>query len=157
MKDELKKEYSLRITQANKSQMVVILYEMFMTYVEDATKDLQDAKIKAYRVDIQRARAVLKELMGSLNLEVEPAPTILKLYIYISKLLVNADLHSDEKPLAEACKIMKKLHDAYAQIQDQDTSGPVMGNTQTVYAGMTYSKNNLSISIDGNSNRGFLV
>lgn len=157
MKDELKQQFALRITQANKTELAVILYEMFLTYIGDARQDLQQQDIRTYRLDIQRARGCLKELMGSLHYEYEPAPTLLKLYIYVSKLLVTADLHNEEKALAEAAKIMQKLHDAYAAISDQDTSGPVMSNTQTLYAGLTYSKNDLSVNLDEGSSRGFFA
>lgn len=158
MKDELKQQFALRITQANKTELVVILYEMFLTYVGDAKSDLKEQDTRTYRLDIQRARGCLKELMGSLNYDYEPAPTLLKLYIYVSRLLVSADLHNEEKELDEAEKIMQKLHDAYETISKEDKSGPVMGNTQTVYAGLTYSKNDLSVNLDeGRGNRGFFA
>ena len=54
--------------------------------------------------------------------------------------------------------IIKQLHGAYKQIEKQDTSGPVMENTQTVYAGLTYGRNTLSENIaDTALNRGFCV
>lgn len=158
MKDELKQQYTLRITQANKTGLVVILYEMFLTYIEDAKSDLKEQDNKTFRCDIQRARGCLKELMGSLNYDYELASNLLKLYIYVSKLLVTADLHSDEKALDEAAKIMQKLHDAYEAISKEDHSAPIMGNTQTVYAGLTYSKNDLTVNLDeGRGSRGFFV
>ena len=36
MTKELKQEYTLRITQANKTQLITILYEMLLVYVDDA-------------------------------------------------------------------------------------------------------------------------
>lgn len=158
MKDELKQQYALRITQANKTGLVVILYEMFLTYIDDAKMDLKGQDNKTFRSNIQRARGCLKELMGSLNYDYELASNLLKLYIYVSKLLVTADLHKDEKALDEACKIMQKLHDACETISKEDHSAPVMGNTQTVYAGLTYSKNDLTVNLDeGGGSRGFFV
>jgi flagellar protein FliS len=158
MKDELKQQFALRITQANKTELVVILYEMFLTYVEDAKNDCAQQDVRTFRMDIQRARGCLKELMGSLNFDYEPAPTLLKLYIYVSKLLVSADLHNETQSLDEAEKIMQKLHHSYEAISKEDKSGPVMGNTQTVYAGLTYSKSDLMINLDeGRGNRGFFA
>lgn len=158
MKNELKQQFALRITQANKTELVVILYEMFLTYIRDAKNDLKEQDAKTFRLDIQRARGCLKELMGSLNYDYEPAPTLLKLYIYVSKLLVTADLHGEEQALDETEKIMQKLHDAYEAISKEDQSRPVMGNTQTVYAGLTYSKSDLTVNLDeGGGSRGFFA
>ena len=36
MKKEEKQDFTLRITQANPTQLVVILYEMLLCYLEDA-------------------------------------------------------------------------------------------------------------------------
>jgi len=158
MKNELKQQFALRITQANKTELVVILYEMFLTYIRDAEEDLKEQDEKTFHLNIQRARGCLKELMGSLNYDYEPAPALLKLYIYVSRLLVTADLHKEEKALEEAEKIMQKLHDAYETISKEDHSSPVMGNTQTVYAGLTYSKNDLTVNLDeGRGSRGFFA
>lgn len=158
MKSELKQQFSMRITRANKTELVVILYEMFLTYVADAKEDLAKEDIKTFRLDIQRARGCLKELMGSLNFDYEPAPSLLSLYMYVSKLLVSADIHNEAEPLDEVAKIMQKLHDAYETIAKEDQSGPVMGNAQTVYAGLTYSKNDLTVNLDdGSGSRGFFA
>lgn len=158
MKDELKQQFALRITQANKSELVVILYEMFLTYIGDAKDDLKDQDLKTFRLNIQRARGCLKELMASLNYNYEPASSLLSLYIYINKLLVEADIHGEEKPLNEGEKIMKRLHSAYDTVSKEDHSAPVMDNAQTVYAGLTYSKNDLSVNLDeGRGSRGFFA
>ena len=157
MDRQLKQQFTLRITQANKTELCVILYEMFMTYCSDAICNQEQGEMKEFRLNIQRARGCLKELMGSLHFEYEPAPTLLKLYIYISRLLVRADLHNETVPLKESNKIMQKLHDAFAVASKEDTSGPVMGNTQTVYAGLTYGKTDLNVSLESDANRGYFA
>ena len=46
MTKELKQEFTLRITQANKTQLITILYEMVLLYIEEA-KEALDAEDKA--------------------------------------------------------------------------------------------------------------
>ena len=157
MTDEMKQQFVLRISQANKTDMIIILYEIFLTYIKDAKEALDKEDIRLFREKIKRARAALNELQESLNFDYELAGTFLSLYIYISKLLIKADIHKEKAPLEESEKIINKLHDAYVQIASEDKSGPVMSNTQTVYAGLTYGRNDLNISTDGDSNRGFLA
>ena len=36
MTDEVRKNFTMRITQANQSGLVVILYEMYLAYLDDA-------------------------------------------------------------------------------------------------------------------------
>ena len=139
MTRELKQEYTLRITQANKTQLITILYEMVLLYVDEA-------------------QAALDELTASLNFDYELAHNLLQLYLYINRELVKASSHYDRENLEHVRLIISELHKAYQTIEAQDTSGPVMGNTQTVYAGLTYGRNTLTENIaDSAANRGFCV
>ena len=74
MDRQLKQQFTLRITQANKTELCVILYEMFMTYCSDAICNQEQGDLKEFRLNIQRARGCLKELMGSLHFEYEFEP-----------------------------------------------------------------------------------
>ena len=61
-----------------------------------------------------------------------------------------------EVELAE--NLMKKLYTAFAEVMKEDTSAPLMRNTQQIYAGYTYGKNDLVETYqDFDTSRGFLV
>ena len=53
MTKELKQEFTLRITQANKTQLITILYEMVLLYLEEA-KAAIDADDKTERSEERR-------------------------------------------------------------------------------------------------------
>lgn len=156
MTRELKQQYTLRISQANKTQMVVILYEMLLIYVEEAQKAYEQDDKAAFKEGIRKARGCVKELMESLHFEYEPARNLLQLYLYVSRELTLADIYNRTEELEHIKSVIEKLHGAYEEISKQDTSGPVMANTQTVYAGLTYGKNTLTENLaDQGSSRGF--
>ncbi len=82
----------------------------------------------------------------------------LQLYLYVNRELVRAEVRNAEEPLENVNKVIKGLHEAYAKLDEMDTSGPVMENVQTVYAGLTYGRNNLNENLaDQGINRGFRV
>ena len=158
MTNELKKEYTLRISQANKTQLVVILYEMLLIYVDEAKKQILAGEEKKAQEEIRKARGCLKELMNSLNFDYTLAANLLSLYVYVSKELVDASLHKNTEAMDHVISVIGRLYQAYAEIADQDTSQPVMSHSQTVYAGLTYGKGQLTESMaDQSLNRGFLV
>ncbi len=64
MTSEKKQEFTLRISQANKTELVVILYDMFQAYLEDA----EHAEGEEFHNAISHARAVLNELIESLDM-----------------------------------------------------------------------------------------
>ena len=158
MTRELKQEYTLRITQANKTQLITILYEMVLIYIDEAEAALSEDDRTEYKSAIRKIRGCMNELTASLNLEYDLAQNLLQLYLYVNRELVQASVHYEKENLEHIRLVIGELQKAYKKIEDQDVSGPVMGNTQTVYAGLTYGRNTLTENItDPASNRGFCV
>lgn len=158
MTKEMKQEYTLRITQANKTQLITILYEMVLIYIDEAEAALSEDDRAEYKSAIRKIRGCMNELTASLNLEYDLAQNLLQLYLYVNRELVQASVHYDKDNLEHVRLVIGELQKAYKKIEDQDVSGPVMGNTQTVYAGLTYGRNTLTENItDPASNRGFCV
>ena len=158
MTKELKQEYTLRITQANKTQLITILYEIILLYIEEARNALDMDEKAEFKNAIRKIRGCMNELTASLNLEYELAHNLLQLYLFINRELVHASMHYDRENLVHVEAVIRPLKDAYSKIEMQDVSGPVMANTQTVYAGLTYGRNTLTENItEPSANRGFFV
>lgn len=153
-----KQDFTLRISQANSTQMVVILYEMLLCYVRDGKAALEQENEAEFHAAIRRARGCVGELMNSLNLQYEPAPALLGLYGFCIRRLAAAESGKKALPLEEIEHIVTPLRDAYEQIAGQNSAGAVMGNSQTVYAGLTYGRNSLTENMaDQGANRGMYV
>ena len=158
MTREVKQRFTFRVTQANSTEMVVILYEMLLAYLEEGREALKAADNAAFREAARKARGCINELIGSLHMEYEPAPALMQLYLFCIRRLANSEVKSDPQPLGEIEQVIRPLHDAYEKISAQNNSGPVMGNSQTVYAGLTYGKNDLTENLaDQGANRGMFV
>lgn len=158
MTKELKQEYTLRITQANKTQLITILYEMALLYVDEAQEALAAGDRTELKNAVRRIQGCMCELMDSLHMEYEVAHNLLQLYLYVNREVAKAALHNDAESLEHVRPVLEQLLAAYKQIEGQDVSGPVMGNAQTVYAGLTYGRNDLmENAADPAANRGFCV
>lgn len=156
MTKECKQQFTLRITQANKTELIVILYEMILAYIADAKEALASQEIPEFREALRKVRGCLRELNLSLNLDYELAGRLLSLYMYCNRELTKADIRKEEEPMEHVSMVIGKLLTAYRELAKQDTSAAVMQNSQTVYAGLTYDKNSLSENMaDQGSNRGF--
>lgn len=153
-----KQDFTLRISQANPTQMVVILYEMLLCYVKDGKTALEQGNDTDLQAAVRRARGCVGELMNSLNLQYKPAPALLGLYGFCIRKLAAAESGKKVLPLEEIERIVIPLKDAYGQIAGQNSAGPVMGNSQAVYAGLTYGRNSLTENMtDQGANRGMYV
>ena len=87
MTDEQKQQFTRRITNANKTELIVILLEMVLTYTEDAKKALDNQDTELLKKEISRAKNCLKELQNSVNFENDLAMNYFQ--IYGGKLLGN--------------------------------------------------------------------
>lgn len=158
MNEDLKQKYKLRITRANKTELIVILYEMYLQYADEAKEGLETENTAAFKDAVCHARGCVKELLNSLNMDYQPAAELRQLYLYVNKELVEADVHKKTEPLDNTIKVMRGLWEAYSKISSQDTSPAVMTNSQKIYAGLTYGKNDLVENLNQpGENRGFLV
>ena len=86
MTKEQKSQFTLRITEANATELVVILYDMALVYLEEGMQagdgdELIDA--------IRKTRGCINELLSSLHVEYEVAQQMQKLYLFCIRLLVS--------------------------------------------------------------------
>lgn len=158
MTKEIKQQFTLRITQANSTEMVVIIYEMLLCYLEECGNALEKEDVAAFKEAVRKARGCLNELLRSLDIKYEPAPALQKLYLFCIRRLALGEARRSRELLSEIERVIKPLHDAYSQIAGQNQAGPVMNNSQTVYAGLTYGRNTLTENMaDQGTNRGMLA
>ena len=158
MKKEDKQQFTLRIAQANATELVVILYEMLLCYLEEAEEVLVAEDKIAFHEAVRKSRGCLNELLASLHLEYEPAPTLQRLYLFCIRRLARAEQRFDSGLLDEIKRVIIPLHDAYQKIAGQNGAGSVMGNSQAIYAGLTYGRNSLTENVaDQGANRGMFA
>ena len=157
MTNEKKQAFTLRITSANSTELIEILYEMLLEYVDDAKAAIEKNDINEIHDSIRKARGCLRELMESIDFEYDLAGYFMSLYAYVNKELLLAEIRKDIKIFDNVKVVIEPLRDTYIELAKLDKSEPVMQNTQKVTAGLTYSKGNINESLDEQSNRGFYV
>ena len=158
MTQEKKQEYTLRITQANKTQMITIIYEMVMDYLDDTI----DAMALGKRADADRsigyAQNCIDELLRSLDMRYELAKNLHKIYIFSKKELLVAGVKGSIHRVWKVKQNFRQLHCAYLELEKADESAKLMGNTQTVIAGLTYGRFSINEDVTAVSmNRGLMA
>ena len=82
MTKEVKQQFTLRISRANPTELVVILYEMAEQFLEEAKEAFAEENMVEYKEAIRKSRGCINELIQSLHMEYDPAPKLLKLYLF---------------------------------------------------------------------------
>lgn len=159
MNKEAIQSFTARITQASKSELIVILYEMTLVRIEEAEKAYKDNNLNVFDKELRGAQRYVSELMAALDYRYVISYDLLSLYLYTNKHIITALVKQNPTTLQSAKNILKKLLVGFEGVSKLDTSGPMMRNTQQLYAGLTYGKGSLNETyIDpSNKNRGFIA
>ena len=155
---EKKQEFTLRISEANKTEMITILYEMVMYYLDEAIDNIGIGRKDDAVRSLTNAQNCIDELIHSLNMDYELAQSLYQIYIFSKKELIVAAGTFSIHRIWRVLKNFRNLHEAYAELEKEDSSAKVMGNTQKVYAGLTYGRYSLNEDVTAVSyNRGLMA
>lgn len=146
----------MRITSANKSELIVIIYDIIEENLTLAEEALDNKKVD-FKPHLKKALPFVKELLISLNMEYEISHTLASLYIYVMRCLNFALVSGKKEEIESAKKVIKKLGHSFRKIAETDNSLPLMENTQKVYAGLTYGKGHLDETMTNDVSRGFRI
>ena len=158
MTQEKKQEFTRRLSNCNRGQMIVIMYDILFAYLDDGIQAKEDNDYKLFKRAVINARQVVGRLMEDLDFSYQISGDLYAEYRFVDQLLAMAVCKNDAQNLEDAQRVLKNLCDAFKEAAQQDTSEPLMQHTQHVVAGMTYQKGSLTENLqDSESFRGFLA
>ncbi len=148
--------FTLRIASSNGCGLISILYDIYEEYETDALENFEAGQVTEAIVALKKCAEVVSHLQKDLNFEYKVSGNLYALYDYVQRNVSKSIYKANADGLLEAKKVMDELGDAFDQLAKEDTSSPIMQNTQHIMAGITYGKNSLNESVMGNqARRGF--
>ena len=140
MTKEQIQEYTLKVTQGTKTDLVVITYDIILTYINTGLEEYEKENMDDFVWNMKKSAEFLSELIHSLDFQYEISYELMSLYLFIQKTLNNAVFKKTNENLASAIKIIENLKVGFKKVAKSDGSGPVMENAGQVFAGLTYGK-----------------
>lgn len=138
-KEEIK-EFSLRIADSSKTELVVITYDIIINYIDGAIKAYEEEELENVVFNLQKAKQFVNNLSSCLDLNVGISHELLRIYIYVNNCLVKDIVKRNPANGENVKRIISKLRDSYNEISPLDHSGKVMKNSEQVYVGYTYGR-----------------
>ena len=164
MTKEKASAFKLRITESNRTELICILYEIFFAYLDEAKEALQQMKsgrdeklLDAYGEALRSASMVVRHLEDALDFSYEISGNLFSLYGFVERSIAKATYRLETDDLEHCLSVMKPLYDSFLEVAKQDSSKPLMQNTQKVTAGYTYGRNDVTEGFGVSDNRGFLA
>ncbi len=151
-------DFTRRVTQSNRSGLTLVTYDIFFAYLADAKDAHKKEDWDAFKQSIRQAQKAVQELIDTLNFSYDLAKELYRIYVFAKDQLAIAMYKRSLTEIEQAESVMTKLRDSFSKVAAEDESEPLMRNTQQVYAGYTYGRNDIVENFENDDKkRGFLV
>lgn len=82
MKKEQIMDFTRRISQSNRGGLVIVIYDIFFAYIEDAKEAYDNKEWENYKTALRNATKAVSELMSSLDFSYELAGELYRIYVF---------------------------------------------------------------------------
>ncbi|GAC90656.1 flagellar protein FliS [Anoxybacillus flavithermus NBRC 109594] len=104
------------VQTASPGELTLMLYNGCLKFIAQAKKAIEDKDIEARNINLLKAQKIIQELMVTLNMEYEVAKSMMTMYDYIYRRLVEANIKSDMSILEEVEGYVKEFRDTWKQV-----------------------------------------
>ncbi|MCG3085207.1 flagellar export chaperone FliS [Anoxybacillus sp. LAT_35] len=104
------------VQTASPGELTLMLYNGCLKFIAQAKKAIEEKDIEARNTNLLKAQKIIQELMVTLNMEYEVAKSMMTMYDYIYRRLVEANIKSDISILEEVEGYVKEFRDTWKQV-----------------------------------------
>ena len=104
------------VTTASPGELTLMLYNGCIKFIGLAKKAIENKKIEQRNYNIQRAQAIISELMATLNMDIEISKQMLPLYEYMNRRLTDANIKNDPSILDEVEGLVTEFRDTWKEV-----------------------------------------
>lgn len=104
------------VTTASPGELTLMLYNGCLKFLGRAKTAIEEKNIQERNYYIQRAQAIIVELMSTLNMDIEISKQMLPLYEYMNYRLVEANIKSDVAIIEEVEGLVTEFRDTWKEV-----------------------------------------
>jgi flagellar secretion chaperone FliS len=104
------------VNTASPGELTLMLYNGSLKFIHIAKKAIEDKNIELKNTNIQKAQAIVSELMVTLNTDLEISQNLMSLYDYINRRLTEANVKNDNTILEEVEGMITEFRDTWKQV-----------------------------------------
>jgi flagellar secretion chaperone FliS len=104
------------VNTASPGELTLMLYNGSLKFIHIAKKAIEDKNIELKNTNIQKAQAIVSELMVTLNTDLEISQNLMSLYDYINRRLTEANVKNDSAILVEVEEMITEFRDTWKQV-----------------------------------------
>ena len=113
MDREAIKTYSYRISQATRSELVVIVYDIIRDYLKDAVSTSDNA---VFKEKLHMAMRGIDQLITGLDMQYELSGNLYVLYNYMKRTLIGAQVSYDKNVVNSIYDMLGQLRQSFYEV-----------------------------------------
>jgi flagellar protein FliS len=119
--NQVQRYQETQILSASRGQLVVLMYDQLLLSMRRARVAIEGKQIEARVTHLDRSRAILHELLVTLDLEQGGviARNLSGIYTFLLGELLELNLHSDVSRLDRLTAMVADLRDAFAEVSER--------------------------------------
>lgn len=104
------------VTTASPGELTLMLYNGCLKFLTLAKKAMLDKDIQTKNTNLQKAQAIITELMVTLDMNVPISKEIQPLYDYMKRRLLEANIKNDPAIIDEVAGLMTEFRDTWKEV-----------------------------------------
>lgn len=115
------------VTQASPAELTLMLYNGALKFIKLAKQGIEEQNIELKNTNIQKTQSIIQELMVTLNTDVEVSNNLMRMYDFMFRQLVEANVKNDAKLLDEVEGFLVEFRDTWKEMIQQSRKGVQSG------------------------------
>ena len=104
------------VTTSTPGELTLMLYNGCLKFIEQGKRALEEGKLEDKNIAIQKAQAIITELMLTLDQSVPVSKNMLILYEFANSRLMDGNIKNDAALFDEASSIIMEFRDTWKQV-----------------------------------------
>lgn len=127
MSKQLQSYQDNSVNTASGPQLTLMLYNGCIKFINQGIKALEEENFEAKNVNLQKAQDIIRELMLTLDLEVEMSNQLMPLYDYIHFRLQEGNIKNDLDQIKEALELVTEFRNTWREAMKLEADNYVQG------------------------------
>lgn len=111
------------IMTSSKAELTLMLYDGAIKFCNIALSGFEKKEYEKINTNLKKAQAIITEFRATLDCKYPVWEDFERVYDYIYRCLIDANIHKDEEKLQEALKYIREMRDTWKEVMRLNKAG----------------------------------
>lgn len=104
------------VSTASPGELTLMLYNGCLKFMRLAKKGIEEKDLELKNTNLIKAQKIIQEFMVTLNTDLEVSKSMLSMYDYMNRRLIEANIKNDSEIIEEIETLMTEFRDTWKQV-----------------------------------------